>query len=238
MVEGHCGAPPYPDPDALRSITFQGRSGTWGKSVSNNIGGGKDSEASEAIIRIVDKPDTRPVYICVWGDCSNIAQAIWKVQNTRSTAEFQNFINKIRIHQIAHQDDTIDWLLENFPDLFIIYSRKTYQGMFGASDPISNLAWINKNIRNYHGPLGNVYPPAGMGCDGVCEGDTPSFLWLVSANRGLNDPDNPTQPSWGGQFKRLPDTNHYVDGPGPSSISRWRPAYQEEFAERADWMLP
>jgi PKD repeat protein len=228
--------PRYPTADYLRSVTFQGLTGTWGKSVSNNMGSGKDSEASNAIIRIVDKPDPRPVWCCVWGDCSNIAQAIWKVQNTRSAAELQTFLSKIRIHQIAHQDDTIDWLLENFPDLFIIYSKTTYQGMFGGSDPMSDLAWVNTNIRQNHGPLGAVYPPAGMGCSGVCEGDSPSFLHLVSAVRGLNNPKDPTQESWGGQFKRVGTTHHYVDGPGRSSISKWRPQYQAEFALRADWM--
>jgi hypothetical protein len=229
--------PLYPTADALRAVTFQGRSGTWGKSTSNNIGAGKDSKASNAIISIVDKPDPRPVWFCVWGDCSNIVQAVCKVQNTRSTAELQTFLSKMRIHQIAHQDDTIDWLLANFPDLFIIYSRKTYQGMFGGSDPISNLAWVNTNIRNDHGPLCAVYPPAGMGCSGMCEGDSPSFLHLVSAVRGLNDPEDPTQPSWGGQFKRDGTTNHYVDRPGGVSISKWRPDYQAEFQERADWCI-
>lgn len=228
----------YPTADTLRSVTFQGLTGTWGKSVSNNIGAGKDSEASNAIIQIVDKPDPRPIWFCVWGDCSTIAQAIWKVQNTRSDAELQTFLRRIRIHQIAHQDDTVDWLLETFPDLFIIYSKTTYQGMFGGSDPISDLAWVNKNVRQNHGPLAAVYPPAGMGCSGVCEGDSPSFLHLVSAVRGLNNPEDPTQESWGGQFKREGTTHHYVDGPGGSSISKWRSHYQAEFAQRADWMMP
>jgi len=148
----------YPNPDYLRSVTFQGRSGTWGGTVSNNIGVGKDSEASNAIISIIDKPDTRPVWFCFWGDCSNLAQAIWKVQNTRSAAELQTFLSKIRIYQIAHQDDTIDWLLNNFPNLFIIYSKTTYMGIFGGtSDPLGNLTWLNTNIRQNHGPLGAPY---------------------------------------------------------------------------------
>ncbi len=229
--------PRYPAADTLRALVCQGRNGTWGKSVDNNIGEGKDSEASERIIRIVDDPDPRPVWFSVWGDCSNIAQAIWKVQKTRSPAELRNFLSKMRIHQIAHQDDTIDWMMKNFPDLFIIYSKTTYQGMFGASDPDSNLAWVNQNIRENHGPLGAVYPPAGIGCSGVCEGDSPSFLYLVSAVRGVSDPEDPTQPSWGGQFKREGITNHYVDGPGRQTISKWRRQYQAEFKERADWMV-
>lgn len=223
----------YPPANALRAVTFQGRSGTWGGSVANNIGAGKDSEASEAIINIVDKPDPRPVWFCVWGDCSNIAQAIWKVQNTRSAGALQTFLSKIRIHQIAHQDDTIDWLMSNFPNIFIIYSQTTYQGIFNSD----NLAWANENIRQNHGPLGAVYPPRGIANEGVCEGDTPSFLHLVSALRGLNNPEDPTQNSWGGRFNRDGTTSHYIDGPGGASISMWKTNFQAEFKERADWMV-
>ena len=229
--------PLYPTPGYLRSVTFQGNGGTWGKKGTVNIGESKDSEASETIINIVDKPDSRPVYIGVWGDCSVVVQAVWKVQNTRSAADLETFLNKLRIHQIATQDGTIGWLRDNFLKLFIIHSQKTYQGMFGGRDPISNLARINENIRNNHGPLCDVYPHEGMGCTGVCEGDSPSFLWLVSANCGLNDPDDPIQESWGGQFKRDGNTNHYVDGSGPSSISKWRSDYQAEFQEHADWCI-
>lgn len=228
----------YPTADYLKSVTFQGRSGTWGKTVSNNIGSGKDSEASNAIISIVDKPDTRPVWFCFWGDCSNLAQAIWKVQNTRSAEELKVFLSKIRVFQIAHQDDTIDWMMSNFPDLFIIYSNSTYSGIFGGSgDSLGNLAWLNTHIIQNHGPLGAIYPPAAMGVDGLKEGDSPSFMYLVSANRGLNDPENPAQASWGGQYVRSGTTNHWIDGVGSSTISRWKSQYQADFALRANWML-
>lgn len=229
----------YPTPEYLRSVTFQGRSGTWGGTVSNNIGSDKDSEASDAIIRIIDKKDSRPVWFCFWGDCSNLAQAIWKVQHTRSAEELKTFLSKIRMYQIAHQDNTIDWLLENFPDLFIIYSNSTYMGIFGGSnDTLGNLTWINTNIRQNHGPLGAVYPTAAMGVDGLKEGDTPSFLYLVSAAHGMNNPEDPTQESWGGTYTRVGSTNHWIDGIGGSGIFKWKSAYQAEFALRANWMLP
>ncbi|KAA5547260.1 DUF1593 domain-containing protein [Roseiconus nitratireducens] len=229
--------PLYPTPDKLRGVTFEGRSGTWGKKGIANIGEGQDSEASDALIAIVDKPDSRPVYVSVWGDCSVVAQAVWKVQQTRTPAELTTFLSKLRIHQIATQDGTIDWLRDNFPRLFIIHSAKTYQGMFGGRDPVSDLSWLNEHVRRGHGPLCDVYPHEGIGCTGVCEGDSPAFLWLVSANRGLNDPDDPTQESWGGQFKKDGEKNHFVDGPGPPSISKWRAEFQKEFAERADWCV-
>ena len=228
----------FPTADYLKSVTFQGRSGTYGNTVANNIGAGKDSEASNAIIRIVDKTDSRPVWFCVWGDCSNIAQAVWKVQNTRSADEFKAFLSKMRIYQIARQDATIDWLLESFPDLFIIYSKSTFFGIFGGpSDPLGNRAWINKNIRQNHGPLGAVYPLAAMDVDGVKEGDSPSFMHLVSAARGLNNPEIPTMESWGGQYIRSGNTNHWIDSLGGSTIAKWKQDYQAEFARRADWMV-
>lgn len=104
-------------------------------------------------------------------------------------------------------------------------------------DPLSDLAWVNEHIRTNHGPLCAAYPPEGVGCSGVCEGDSPSFLWLVSANRGLNDPERPTQPSWGGQFRKDGDRNHYLDGPGAASIAKWRRDFQQEFQARANWCV-
>ncbi|HKK82168.1 MAG TPA: DUF1593 domain-containing protein [Prolixibacteraceae bacterium] len=233
----------YPTADYLRSVTFEGRANNHGLSIKwgcekqdvwEIIGEGLDSEASEAIIAAVDKDDPRPLWIGVWGGAREVAQAIWKVKTTRSEYELEKFIGKLRIHLIYCQDATHKWLMDEFPELFIIESMKTYQGMFGGHDPKSDLAWVNEHIRNNHGPLCDIYPHEGMGCTGVCEGDTPAFLHLVSANRGINNPEDPTQSSWGGRFVQKEGTNHYVDGPGKSSISKWRAGYQQEFKELAD----
>ncbi|MEN8229879.1 MAG: nucleoside hydrolase-like domain-containing protein [Bacteroidota bacterium] len=233
----------YPSAEYLRSVTFEGRGSnhglsiTWGcgkQDYTDIIGEGLESEASNAIIAAADKPDPRPLWIGVWGGPREVAQAIWDVKNTRSEEELQAFISKLRVFLIYCQDASQEWLRKEFPDLFIIESIKTYQGMFGGSDPGSDLAWINENIRFNHGPLCDVYPHEGMGCTGVCEGDSPAFLYLVSANRGINDPEDPTQESWGGQYVRVENTNHFTDGPGASSISKWRDDYQKEFKERAD----
>lgn len=131
-------------------------------------------------------------------------------------------------------------MMSDFPPFGVVKGGDVPNNMKSDpdGDPLSDLAWVNENIRHNHGPLGDIYPHEGMGCPGVCEGDSPAFLYLVSANRGINDPEDPTQPSWGGQYKRKEGTNHYVDGSGGSSISRWRKDYQKEFQSRADWMLP
>jgi len=244
--------PHYPTPDKLRSITFQGRDGSWGttnvgtaaKPLDQILGAGKDSEASDAIINVVDRSDPRPLWVCVWGGSREVAQAIWKVRARRSPAELEHFLSKLRIYLIVNQDSTTPWLLDSFPSLFVILSEKNYMGMFWnmyRSDPkLADLAWINANIRQGHGPLGAAYPQSGWDpkYPGVQEGDTPSFLHLVSAVRGLNDPEKPDQPSWGGQFVRPnPSRNHWFDDPADTqTVSRWRAEVQADFARRADWM--
>jgi hypothetical protein len=244
----------YPTAEKLRSVTWQGRDGSWGtakvgttsKPLDSILGEGKDSEASDQIIKVVDRPDPRPVWVCVWGGSREVAQAIWKVQRTRSPAGFDRFITKLRLFLIVKQDTTTDWLLDCFPSLFVILSEKNYMGMFYNmvnSDPkLADLAWLNAHIRQGHGPLGAVYPPSGWDpkYQGQQEGDTPSFLHLVSAVRGLNDPEKPDQQGWGGKFIRPdPARNHWFDDPaGTKTVSEWRAEVQEDFARRADWMLP
>jgi hypothetical protein len=248
------GDPRYPTAQRLRSITWEGRSGAWGepafgvaaKPLDELLGEGKDSEASNAIIDVVDRPDPRPVWVCVWGGSREVAQAIWKVRATRSPAEVERFLGKLRLYLVAKQDGTAQWLLDSFPKLFLILSQKNYMGMFwnlhGSDAALADRAWIDANVREGHGPLGAAYPRSGFdpAHPGQQEGDTPSFLHLVSAVRGLNDPDQPGQGGWGGRFVRPdPAKSHWFDDPaGPETVFRWRGEVQKEFAERADWMLP
>lgn len=236
----------YPTANQLRAITWQGRDKTYGKGGMANLGKDMDTEASNAIIRIVDKPDDRPVFVCAWGGTYEVAQAIWKIKNTRTPSELKRFLSKLRIYSIARQDNTVQWLLDNFPELFIIVADNTFRGMMSyapGSDPtLTDIDWVYKNIHRGHGMLGLMYPEdTTMDPDkkGVREGDTPSFLYLVSAVRGLNDPNKPDQASWGGQFIQPdPTKNHWYDGPGPESVYKWRAEVQADFASRADWMLP
>ena len=75
--------PRYPSADKLRSRTWQGKDGAIGTEdfgdgkywpIESLLGKENETEDSEAIIRIVDKPDPRPV--CVWGGSREVAQAI------------------------------------------------------------------------------------------------------------------------------------------------------------------
>ena len=64
---------------------------------------------------------------------------------------------------------------------------------------------------------------------------------VAGATKAAEDANaaRPDQESWGGQFvRRDPARNHWFDGPGPASVSKWLPQVQADFALRADRMLP
>ena len=235
----------YPTAKYLRSITWQGASGTYGRPASELLVPGKASEASAQIVRLLESPDPRLLWFCVWGGSCELAQAILKIQQTRSPKETRRMLAKVRVYLIGLQDGTGQWLLDTFPNLRILLSKGNYMGMFqnarGADATIADLGWVEKNVRNGHGPLGAAYPRSGFYPDspGVWEGDSPSFLYLVSAARGVSDAERPDRPSWGGQFVRPdPARDHWVDHPaGAEAVWRWRADVQAEFAKRLDWCV-
>ena len=117
-----------------------------------------------------------------------------------------------------------------------------FWNMHDYKTEVADLEWINKNIRQGHGPLGAAYPRSGWDPEapGVWEGDSPSFLHLVSGLRGVNNPEQPDQGGWGGKFVQTdPEKDHWFDDPiGAKAVYMWKADYQEEFKHRADWMLP
>src|SRR5215210_3006629 len=51
------------------------------------VGKGKDSEGSEWIIKMLEKNDSRPLWVTVWGGANTLAQSLFKIRETRSEAE-------------------------------------------------------------------------------------------------------------------------------------------------------
>ena len=51
------------------------------------VGESKDSEGSDWIIQVLKKNDNRPIWFCIWGGTNVLAQALWKIQHTMSTAD-------------------------------------------------------------------------------------------------------------------------------------------------------
>ncbi|MDP6045429.1 MAG: DUF1593 domain-containing protein [Phycisphaerae bacterium] len=255
--------PRYPSPDHLLSVTSS-HLPVYGMS---GVGKGKDSAGSKLLISVIDKPDKRPVRVTVWGGANCLAQALWKVRNTRTGAQLAEFVAKIRVYTISDQDDSGAWMRKEFGKLFYIvtpsdqghkqYRLATWTGISGerrykfAAPPryfawISN-EWLRKNVIEGHGPLGAMYPKWKY----IMEGDTPSYLNLI--DNGLGGEVRPDYGGWGGRYKlstppgqtrpiwtNSPDTLT-VDSKSYSlphaTVWRWREAYQNDFAARMDWCV-
>ncbi|MFD2200401.1 DUF1593 domain-containing protein [Shivajiella indica] len=179
------------------------------------VGEGKDSPGSELLIRVVDKADERPLWISVWGGANCLAQALWKVKQTRSESEVKKFVDKLRVYAISDQDFAGNWVRQNFPGIFYIvdacaadnwreYYRATWTGIAGDRwykngpmldfDLVDN-PWLMENIRDNHGPLGANYLPL----EYIMEGDTPSFIGLIQ--NGLAWYKSPTFGGWAGRYE-------------------------------------
>lgn len=198
----------FPTEQYLHECTKTGNRGYGMSSV-----GERGSAGANLIISAVDKDDPRPVWLLAWGGANTIAQAIWTVRETRSQEELETFLGKIRVYDLAGQDDAGAWMAKTFPDLFIIRNVLTYKGMSnryssdawdhtrGGDETVVTFNWVKKNIQTGHGPLGALYPDAWH----IWEGDTPTFFYLMT--NGLNDPEQQWQGSWGGRFSREKEKN-------------------------------
>lgn len=222
----------------------------------DRIGEGYDTEGSDWIISCADRDDTRPLHIAIWGGATDLAQAVWKVKNSRKAEKFDAFLAKLFVYSINKQDGGIDWLLENAPTLFMVLSVNVtdkllaaYRGMYlGGDETLTSAEWIREHITEGHGPLGELYPmrtwtkPNPYRC--MKEGDTPSWLYFLSGIQGLADPARPGLGGWGGRFKAASphlwiDAEDTVNGSIDcrANVWRWRTEYQNDWAARMDWCV-
>ena len=108
--------PGFPTASALRDLVSTGQP-EYGMAV---VGSGKASPGSQAIIRALDRPDPRPLWISVWGGANTLAQALLDLRTTRSPAELEPLLAKLRVYAISDQDDAGPWIRREFPTLHYI----------------------------------------------------------------------------------------------------------------------
>jgi hypothetical protein len=193
--------PAYPSAESLDALVKHGIA----KYGMKGVGPGNDSDGSEWIIRTLEEPDSRPLWIAVWGGPNTLAQALYKLRATKSPAELDRLVAKLRVYTISDQDDSGPWIRKNFPRLFYIvspggdYSAGTWTGMnaviLGIDNSTISNKWLAEHIQQGHGPLGATYPDVAYGM----EGDTPSWLSLIPT--GLSDPEHPEWGGWGGRYE-------------------------------------
>jgi hypothetical protein len=240
----------WPEPRQLRLAVKSGNPHRG----RDHIGPTHDSEGSRALIERIDAgtPEDR-LNIAIWGGQSDLAQALWRVKQERGDAGLAEFVRRFRVYDINDQDGIADWMRGEFPGMHYILANApdgrdkregTYRGMYLTGDEsLTSRQWIDSNVRS-RGPLGSLYPtrtwtaPNPHSC--LKEGDTPSWFFVLPL--GGNAPDDPSQPGWGGQFRREHD-GWFLDLTASDSfdprttVSQHRPAYQADFAKRMAWCV-
>jgi hypothetical protein len=198
----------YPDPEALRNVVASGQT-SFGMA---GVGTDMMTEGAELLLRAAGREDPRPLWVTVWGGANTLAQALLHARATRSAADLERLVQKLRVYAISDQDDAGPWIRREFPGLFYIampstpdgdqYAMATWTGISGdefyrnapgADFTTFTRTWVDTHMRS-KGPLGTLYP---YPCC-IHEGDTPSFLGLV--NNGLASAMSPTFGGWGGRY--------------------------------------
>ena len=144
----------------------------------------------------------------------------------------------------------------DLPDLFFILSiapkgqdmrKGAYRGMYlGGDESLTSRDWVDRHVRKDRGPLGALYPTSTWTAPNphstLKEGDTPSWFYFLPT--GLGDAAHPEWGSWGGRFHNVKGGLYRDEKDSVGEVTdaratvwRWRPAYQADFAARAEWCV-
>ncbi len=233
-------APGYPEPDALRQVVRQGATEPAPES-----GVSRSTEGSRWIVECARRrDDERPLWVLVWGSITDVAQAVHDAPDIK---------DRLRVYYIASWNRKMDpnsfrYLEEQHPDLWIIQCETTFRGWSQGGDQggdLGNRSFVTEHVAG-HGALGTWFAgltAAGYEAGAIKMGDTPSVAYLL---RG--DADDPTTPSWGGQFSRREGRPHWFvdradpelahgDKLGARTVNRWREAFLRDWQARMDRCL-
>ncbi|WP_347838423.1 DUF1593 domain-containing protein [uncultured Draconibacterium sp.] len=185
----------YPSPDAIRAIVKQGAT-----EIVNTRGYDKPTEGSNWIVTCARREDPRPLNVLIWGGIEDLAQALH---------DAPDILPKLRVHFIGGPNkkwsvNAYHYIACNFPELWIIESNASYRGWFvggNQSGNWGNESFVEKYIKDV-GALGSYFYSKGTH---MKMGDTPTLTYWLNG-----DPEDPTSPSWGGQYVRAWERQHKV----------------------------
>ncbi len=108
--------PGFPSADALKAVVVSGQPG-YGMAA---VGPDKASPGAELIIRAAERTDSRPLWVLAWGGANTLAQALMRARATRTAAQLDLLVSKLRVYTISDQDDAGPWIRPEFPALHYI----------------------------------------------------------------------------------------------------------------------
>ncbi len=240
----------YPDAAELQAVVKSGNP----HRTREFIGERHDTEGSHWLRKCIDEGSPeQPLNICVWGGQTDLAQTLWRIKFDTGHLGLAAAVSKFRVYDINDQDGIADWMRDEFPGMHYVLAQAaegrdkregTYRGMYLTGDEtLTSRQWVQQNVLE-KGPLGAMYPtqtwtaPNPHGC--LKEGDTPSWFFFLPL--GHNDPANPRQAGWGGEFQQglggwWYDAERTNSHDPRTSVSRWRAEYQADFARRMNWCV-
>ena len=221
------------------------------------------SDGSDWIIKTAKRySKENPLWVLVWGSITSVAQALH---------DAPEIAKNIRIYYIGSTNTLHDTLSYNYMHLFMNekyaplwwiesgllpkWSRETMRGVYQGGNQEGewhNQGFVDMNIRGHgstHNGLfnekcGDAFPLATSPKATLKEGDSPTFLYLLSpVLGGVGNPDDPTSESWGGTyqlFNKEKYPNYYVDLDTTSeacqaTINKWRVQFMSDWKNRWDW---
>ena len=184
----------YPTPEYLRSVTRQGAI-----DIAPYKGYWVSTPGSRMIIECAKKADDRPLYILAWGLLEDIAQALH---------DAPEIIDKLRVNYIGGPNkkwglNAYEYIVREFPNLWIIEDNSTYRGWFNGGNmegDLGNHSFVTEHAKG-HGALGDFFASQ-LGAV-IKMGDTPTVTWLFDGT-----PENPEKDSMGGRFERVWNRPH------------------------------
>lgn len=219
----------------------------WIGEGNNPNGEPKDSEGSEYLQHVFAKDDDRPIFVQMWGGPITFVQALYRYKQRNSKEDLHKLLKKLHVYGILLQDITFDYLI----DLDKVKSTQCdNMGTVISTNKGERVhpRWLLNDAGHFwryikvmkeaevkgHGAMSALYDHGG-------EGDSPAFLYLLSAVRGLNDPLDPTQGSWGTMFKpmgkQFPDGYFGTCRVDKNEIERWISDAKNSFLNRLRYTI-
>ncbi|WP_459193776.1 fibronectin type III domain-containing protein [Halosimplex sp. J119] len=212
----------YPTPDELRSLVYSGASSTQSGSTPSGV-----SETAQRIIDRANADSEDPLYVCVGGSMTEVAQALH---------EDPSITDSIRVHSVGswntEQDPNArDYVYNEHPDLWWVESDDAYVGTWTSTN-VDTCEYMENNVHGV-GAFGDYWETITPCCNDTGCWQTGDFFTYALLLHG--DPSDPTGASWGGSWQPTDHGSDYWTDGSASSVGRFADEYFADFARRLEW---
>jgi hypothetical protein len=217
----------YPEPSLIKDKIYQGSEDKFKPGLISNGG--------RALCVPAMNNDERPLIVCVWGACTELAEALYL---------YPSIASSLFVYVIAswnrEQDPAAHKYLYKHKELRWINCESTFRGMYltgNGEGKYGNIGFVEQVAKN-SGHLGRLFRKVSTNIDvnkgGIKMGDTPSFLFAL---RG--DLKDPTADGWGGAYRKVTGKHwedmlgHSIAGyRGAKTVAKHRRAILEDFEKK------